>query len=67
MKEKPQREVRLPSIDNPGMVEKISRNINWNEGVEKMIKENFMIGNLEGAVDCCLKCGRSVKFLNYIG
>jgi protein transport protein SEC31 len=59
-KEKPSRENRLSSVDNLGMIERISRNINWNEGVEKMIKENILIGNLEGAVECCLKCGRSV-------
>lgn len=67
-KEKPSREARLGSVDNLGMIERISRNINWNEGMEKMIKENILIGNLEGAVDCCLKCGRSViSLLNLDG
>lgn len=60
-KEKPQR-VRVESLEISGTTEKISRNINWNEGVEKIIKQNMIIGNLEGAVDCCLKCGRFVFF-----
>jgi protein transport protein SEC31 len=34
------------------------RNLNWETGVERMIKDNFFIGNLEGAIDCALKCGR---------
>jgi hypothetical protein len=42
------------------LVESISRNTNWNEGVEKIIKQNLLIGNLEGAVECCHKCGRHV-------
>lgn len=59
---KPSRKSRLESVDSLGMIERISRNINWNDGVEKIIKENILIGNLEGAVECCLKCGRSVFF-----
>ncbi len=42
------------------VLEQISRNVNWNEGVEKIIKNNLIIGNLEGAIECCLKCGRTV-------
>lgn len=41
-------------------VEHVSKNMNWNEGVEKIIKQSILIGNLEEAVDCCLKVGRSV-------
>ncbi len=44
-----------------GIVERVSRNINWNEGVERVIKQNLLIGNLTGAVDCCMKCGRTVS------
>lgn len=38
--------------------ETISKNVNWNAGGEKMIKRNILIGNVEGAVDAALKCGR---------
>lgn len=51
---------RGSSLVDLGLVEHVSRNINWNEGVEKKIKQNMLIGNLDGAIDCCLKCGRSV-------
>ncbi len=43
-----------------GAFEQVSKNMNWGEGVERIIKENFIVGNLASAVDCCLKCGRSV-------
>ena len=58
-KEKPRRST-VENLENLGAVEHISRNMNWNEGVEKIIKQSILIGNLEGAVDCCLKCGRAV-------
>lgn len=32
-------------------------------GVEKIIKENIIIGNYEGAIDCALKCGRLAEAL----
>ncbi len=51
------------SMESLGAVERISRNMNWNEGVEKIIKQSILIGNLEGAVDCCLKCGRAAEAL----
>jgi len=38
--------------------ETISRNTNWDEGTEGIIKRNLLIGNLENAADCALKCGR---------
>jgi len=42
-----------------GMVhETVTKNLNWNAGREKIIKENILIGNIEGAVDAALKCGR---------
>ena len=46
-----------------GCMEQVSRNMNWNEGVERIIKGNLLVGNLANAVDCCLKCGRSVLLL----
>ncbi len=63
VKEKPK--ARAESLENLGVVEHISRNMNWNEGVEKIIKQSMLIGNLEGAIDCCLKCGRAVPFFGF--
>ena len=51
---------------NQGYIEQISRNTNWNEGIEKIIKQNLLIGNLEGAVECALKAGRTVYIYIYI-
>lgn len=39
------------------------RNRNWDVGVEKMIKENLIIGNYEGSIDCAMKCGRVTEAL----
>lgn len=41
----------------------MSKNINWDAGVEKIIKKNLLIGNFEGAIDCSLKCGRVAEAL----
>ncbi|CAD8214986.1 unnamed protein product [Paramecium octaurelia] len=43
--------------------EQVSKNTNWNVGVEKIIKDNLIVGNYEGAIDCALKCGRSAEAL----
>ena len=40
-----------------------TKNINWDAGVEKIIKANLLIGNIEGAIDCLLKCGRTAEAL----
>ncbi len=61
--EKKEPRSRGVSSENLGLVEHISRNMNWNEGVEKVIKQSMLIGNLEGAVDCCFKCGRTAEAL----
>ena len=45
------------------VMEQISKNINWDTGVEKIIKDNLIIGNYDGAIDCALKCGRSAEAL----
>lgn len=37
----------------------VPRNFNWDMGKEKLIKENMLIGNYEGAIDAALKCGRT--------
>lgn len=44
-------------------MEQVSKNINWDAGVEKIIKDNMIIGNFDGAIDCALKCGRSAEAL----
>lgn len=43
--------------------ETISRNINWDEGNESIIKQNLLIGELEYAAQVALKCGRSTEAL----
>jgi protein transport protein SEC31 len=43
--------------------ERVSRNINWNAGIEGIIKENLIVGNIEGAIDCAIGCGRSAEAL----
>ena len=35
-----------------------SKNLNWNAGVEALIKKNLLINNYQGAIDCCLKVNR---------
>ena len=40
-----------------------STNSNWNEDIGKLIKDNLIIDNLEGAIDACLKCGRKAEAL----
>lgn len=59
MQRVPSKDLNLQELG--GAVDHVSRNMNWNEGVEKIIKQNMLIGNLPGAVDCCLKCGRTVR------
>ncbi len=56
----PTRKASIPHEAGMAM-EQISRNTNWNEGVEKLVKQNMLVGNLPGAIDCCLRCGRSVN------
>jgi protein transport protein SEC31 len=45
------------------ITETISRNVNWDEGGEKLIKENLIIKNLECAIDCALQSGRTAEAL----
>ena len=37
--------------------------MNWDEGLEKLIRENIILGNLEAAIDCALVCGRTAEAL----
>lgn len=43
--------------------ETISRNTNWDEGSEGIIKQNLLIGELEYAAQVALKAGRSTEAL----
>ncbi len=45
------------------MQENVTKNSNWNAGIGKIIKTNILIGNIEGAVDSALKCGRVAEAL----
>ena len=57
------------SIPNEGVSrqhlvqETISRNINWDEGTEGIIKHSLLIGELEYAAQVALRCGRSAEAL----
>jgi protein transport protein SEC31 len=44
-------------------MESVSKNGNWNEGVESMIKKNLMFGNIQYAAEVALKCGRTTEAL----
>jgi hypothetical protein len=43
--------------------ETISRNTNWDEGTEGIIKQNLLIGELDYAAQVALKSGRSTEAL----
>lgn len=43
--------------------ETVSRNANWNEGQESLIKKNLLVGNLQYAAEIALKCGRTTTAL----
>jgi hypothetical protein len=45
------------------ILETISRNGNWDEGPEGIIKKNLLLGNLEYAAKVALKCGRTAEAL----
>jgi len=41
----------------------VPRNFNWDLGKEKLVKQNILIGNYEGAIDAAIKCGRTAEAL----
>lgn len=43
--------------------ETVSKNVNWDTGIEKIIKQNLIVGNYMGAIDCAMKCGRVAEAL----
>ena len=54
----------MPHVDPKHLVqETVSRNANWNEGHENLIKKNLLIGNLQYAAEIALKCGRTTTAL----
>ena len=38
--------------------EVIMRNRDWNKGLEQLIKQNILVDNFEGAIDCAVKANR---------
>ena len=45
------------------VTEQVSKNSNWDQSIEGIIKKNLLIGNLEFAATCALKCGRTTEAL----
>ena len=45
------------------ITETVSRNTNWDEGAEGIIKRNLLLGNLEYAAEVALKSGRTTEAL----
>jgi hypothetical protein len=45
------------------VTETVSKNVNWDEGAEGVIKRNLLIGNLEYAAEVALKVGRTAEAL----
>jgi protein transport protein SEC31 len=58
-----EKENNLPQEKPTIITEQVSKNINWNQGSEKLIKQCLLIGDLESAVDVALKCGRDAEAL----
>jgi len=52
------------NTEKPNLItETVSKNINWNQGSEKLIKQSLLTGDLESAVEVALKCGREAEAL----
>ncbi|MCQ2817276.1 MAG: hypothetical protein MJ252_08430 [archaeon] len=64
-KEEPKIERKKSDIyENPNTIqETIERNINWNVGTEKLIKQNLITGNLQNAVELLFKLNRDSEAL----
>ena len=45
------------------ITETISRNANWDESIEGVIKRNLLVGNIEYAAEVALKAGRYTEAL----
>lgn len=45
------------------VTETVSKNVNWDEGAEGIIKRSLLFGNLEYAAEVALKCGRTTEAL----
>lgn len=54
----------INNTEKPNLItETVSKNINWNQGSEKLIKQSLLTGDLESAVEVALKCGREAEAL----
>lgn len=54
----------INNTEKPNLItETISKNINWNQGSEKLIKQSLLTGDLESAVEVAMKCGREAEAL----
>lgn len=54
----------INNAEKPNLItETISKNINWNQGSEKLIKQSLLTGDLESAVEVALKSGREAEAL----
>jgi hypothetical protein len=45
------------------ITETVSRNANWDESIEGVIKRNLLVGNIEYAAEVALKAGRFTEAL----
>ena len=48
------------------ITETVSKNINWNFGSEKLIKDSLLIGDLEHAVEVAMKCGETLRLYSLL-
>jgi len=54
----------INNAEKPNLItETTSKNINWNQGSEKLIKQSLLTGDLESAVEVALKYGREAEAL----
>jgi hypothetical protein len=52
----------MNNTEKPNLItETISRNINWNQGSEKLIKQSLLTGDLESSVEVAMKSGREAE------
>lgn len=51
------------AIEKHTVTETISKNINWNAGSEKLIKQSLLIGDMENAIELALNANRDAEAL----
>lgn len=47
-----------PKAFEYGGDDSIHEHTDWTQGPESIIRQNMIVGNIAGAVECCMKCGR---------